>query len=251
MARRRDYQKQRDSFAQALDAARSSHRQMRHPFEFGRRRLEIGQRPVVDDEAADMLGEMARKAHQHGGIIEHPGCRQVLGRLDRTPPLWPRIPATTAESGLSDAMIAYWTSFAKDGQPRAANAPSPVGLRAYCFERRGVEPASMRMARAFFSSGISRCRSIVSRPKPEPKRTLGYRDLNTFAIGFDEPGRPGDRALTLRHTPYQRRPLNEQTDEVLKHVARLWGFDVRLETVDEHGTVSGVRERKWEKRNRI
>jgi len=38
---------------------------------------------------------------------------------------------------------------------------------------------------------------------------------------------------------------------VLKHVARLWGFDVRLETVDESGTVTGVRERKWEKRNRI
>ena len=43
----------------------------------------------------------------------------------------------------------------------------------------------------------------------------------------------------------------DQTDEVLKHVARLWGFDVRLETVDEHGAVSNVRERKWEKRNRI
>jgi hypothetical protein len=34
-------------------------------------------------------------------------------------------------------------------------------------------------------------------PEKEARRTLGYRDLNTFAIGFDEPGRPGDRALTL------------------------------------------------------
>jgi stage V sporulation protein R len=91
----------------------------------------------------------------------------------------------------------------------------------------------------------------------------GYRHIrqrlaDQYNLGNNEPNiqvwsvdMQGDRALTLRHTPYQRRPLNEQTDEVLKHVARLWGFDVRLETVDEHGTVSGVRERKWEKRNRI
>ncbi|MCK2088517.1 SpoVR family protein [Thauera aromatica] len=45
----------------------------------------------------------------------------------------------------------------------------------------------------------------------------------------------GDRSLTLRHQPYRRRPLGNSTDEVLRHLARLWGFTVRLETVDEHG----------------
>ncbi|MFC7411046.1 SpoVR family protein [Hydrogenophaga atypica] len=91
----------------------------------------------------------------------------------------------------------------------------------------------------------------------------GYRHIrqrlaDQYNLGNNEPNiqvwavdLQGDRALTLRHTPYQRRPLNDHTDEVLKHVARLWGFDVRLETVDEHGAVSNVRERKWEKRNRI
>ena len=91
----------------------------------------------------------------------------------------------------------------------------------------------------------------------------GYRHIrqrlaDQYNLGNNEPNiqvwsvdLQGDRALTLRHTAYQRRPLNEQTDEVLKHVARLWGFDVRLETVDEHGAVTSVRERKWEKRNRI
>ncbi|WP_019142254.1 SpoVR family protein [Noviherbaspirillum massiliense] len=58
----------------------------------------------------------------------------------------------------------------------------------------------------------------------------------------------GDRALTLRHLQYQRRPLNNQADEVLKHVARLWGFDVKLETVDPQGTVLGTLECKCEKR---
>jgi stage V sporulation protein R len=61
----------------------------------------------------------------------------------------------------------------------------------------------------------------------------------------------GDRSLTLRHTQFQRRPLNQQTEEMLKHVGRLWGFDVRLETVAPDGTVLGMIERKWEKRNRM
>lgn len=59
-----------------------------------------------------------------------------------------------------------------------------------------------------------------------------------------------DRALTLRHTQFQRRPLSQQTDEVLRHVARLWGFDVRLETVDPQGQVLETRENHREKRNR-
>jgi len=47
----------------------------------------------------------------------------TFGTLDRTPPNWPAIPATEREEQLSDAMIEYWTSFARDGVPRAANAP--------------------------------------------------------------------------------------------------------------------------------
>lgn len=60
----------------------------------------------------------------------------------------------------------------------------------------------------------------------------------------------GDRALTLRHTQFQRRPLNQQAEEVLKHVARLWGFDVHLETVDPDGVVLETMECKSEKRHR-
>jgi para-nitrobenzyl esterase len=47
----------------------------------------------------------------------------VFGATDRTAPNWPKIPATPAETALSDAMIGYWTSFARDGRPQAANEP--------------------------------------------------------------------------------------------------------------------------------
>jgi len=48
----------------------------------------------------------------------------VFGTMDRTGPRWPKIPDTASEHALSDAMIEYWTSFAKTGQPVAAKAPA-------------------------------------------------------------------------------------------------------------------------------
>lgn len=47
----------------------------------------------------------------------------VFGTLDTTPPLWPRIPADSSQVTLSQAMIDYWTSFARSGRPTAAHEP--------------------------------------------------------------------------------------------------------------------------------
>ena len=44
----------------------------------------------------------------------------------------------------------------------------------------------------------------------------------------------GDRSLTLRHYQHNERPLNEETGEVLKHMRRLWGYDVRLESFGDN-----------------
>ncbi|MEZ5645989.1 MAG: SpoVR family protein [Burkholderiaceae bacterium] len=48
----------------------------------------------------------------------------------------------------------------------------------------------------------------------------------------------GDRSLTLRHTQHQDRPLHDSAQEVLRHVARLWGFGVQLESIDSRGAIT-------------
>ncbi|MEO1767063.1 SpoVR family protein [Thiobacter aerophilum] len=63
---------------------------------------------------------------------------------------------------------------------------------------------------------------------------LGQREPN---IQVWEVDLYGDRSLTLRHFMHERRPLGETTPEMLKHIARLWGYDVYLESVDESGEV--------------
>jgi len=47
----------------------------------------------------------------------------VFGTASRTPPYWPKAPRSAAETKLSDAMLGYWTSFMRDGRPRAEGAP--------------------------------------------------------------------------------------------------------------------------------
>ncbi len=80
-------------------------------------------------------------------------------------------------------------------------------------------------------------------------RRVRQRLAEQYNIGSREPDiqiyavdRRGDRSLTLRHTLYQRRPLAANASEVLRHLARLWGFPVRLEAVDEQGKTSLIGE---------
>jgi len=82
----------------------------------------------------------------------------------------------------------------------------------------------------------------------------GYQEIrqqlaNQHNLGFMEPNiqvykvdRFGDRSLTLRHYCHNRRPLGSSTQEVMKHIKRLWGFPVRLQTQSPDGTVKLVSE---------
>ncbi len=63
---------------------------------------------------------------------------------------------------------------------------------------------------------------------------LGGREPNIQVFRVD---RFGDRSLTLRHTVHNRQPLHESTEEVMRHLARLWGFPVRLESMADDGRV--------------
>jgi len=74
---------------------------------------------------------------------------------------------------------------------------------------------------------------------------LGSREPNIQVYNVN---RRGDRSLTLRHTQYSRRPLAESAEQVVRHIARLWGFTVRLESVmEEEDKVELVHECKIER----
>ena len=83
------------------------------------------------------------------------------------------------------------------------------------------------------------------RQKLADQYNMGNREPNIQIWSVDT---RGNRALTLRHSQFQRRPLNQQAEEVLRHVARLWSFDVVLQTVDPDGRVLGTMEVKAEQR---
>lgn len=78
----------------------------------------------------------------------------------------------------------------------------------------------------------------------------GYREVredlaSQYNLGNREPNIQvynvnvrGDRSLTLRHYMHNQQPLGDSTNEVLRHIHRLWGFDIHLESVQPDGTVS-------------
>jgi stage V sporulation protein R len=79
-------------------------------------------------------------------------------------------------------------------------------------------------------AGYRRVREALSR-----QYDLGSREPNIQVWNVNV---RGDRALTLRHTQHNSRPLDDSAHEVLKHVGRLWGFPVHLESVDADGDVT-------------
>jgi stage V sporulation protein R len=79
-------------------------------------------------------------------------------------------------------------------------------------------------------SGYTRVRKLLSE---QYARETYVPDIQVVRYESD-----GNRSLTLRHAQHRDRPLEmKDADEVMKHLAQLWGFPVRLEVVDPSGKV--------------
>jgi para-nitrobenzyl esterase len=76
----------------------------------------------------------------------------VFGTTDRTPALWPRIPADAREVRMSEAMLDYWSSFARTGEPRAKGEPdwNRYGTTASYMRFGDVPQASERLMPGMF-----------------------------------------------------------------------------------------------------
>ena len=93
--------------------------------------------------------------------------------------------------------------------------------------------AELEVSAIHDADGYQRLRQMLSQ-----QYDLGAREPNiqVWAVNLR-----GDRSLTMRHTQYQDRPLDDSALEVLKHVAHLWRFGVLLESVNGAGKVT----RSW------
>lgn len=89
--------------------------------------------------------------------------------------------------------------------------------------------SELEVAAIHDDAGYRRVREALSR-----QYDLNFREPNiqVWSVNLR-----GDRSLTLRHLRQNDRPLDDSAEEVIKHVARLWGFRVRLESVDSHDRV--------------
>jgi stage V sporulation protein R len=92
--------------------------------------------------------------------------------------------------------------------------------------------SELEVAAIHDESGYRRVREALSR-----QYDLGSREPNIQVWNVNL---RGDRSLTLRHFQHNDRPLADSAQEVLKHVARLWGFGVQLESVNAQSEVTGT-----------
>ena len=111
--------------------------------------------------------------------------------------------------------------------PEADARVAPVRDR-----RRREATSELEVSAIHDDAGYRRVREALSR-----QYDLGSREPNIQVWNVNL---RGDRSLTLRHTQHNDRPLHDSAQEVLKHVARLWGFGVHLESVSAANEVTGT-----------
>ena len=93
--------------------------------------------------------------------------------------------------------------------------------------RDDASEAELEVAAIHDDAGYRHLREALAR-----QYDINHREPNIQVWSVDT---RGDRSLSLRHVQHADRPLNEDAGEVLKHVARLWGFRVILESIGTDG----------------
>lgn len=93
----------------------------------------------------------------------------VFGTARGTPPLWPKVPDTLAERRMSDAMLGYWTSFARTGAPSAAGQAGwlPYGKEANYMAFAQVPQARTKLFPGMFAlheASVCRRRAAGNQP---------------------------------------------------------------------------------------
>lgn len=90
--------------------------------------------------------------------------------------------------------------------------------------------ANLEVAAIHNAEGYQRIRQLLSAQynlsQLEPNIQVQQVNLET------------DRALTLRYIPHNEIPLADNMQEVLRHLHRLWGFEVKLEQQDYNGNIT-------------
>jgi para-nitrobenzyl esterase len=93
----------------------------------------------------------------------------VFGTAANTPQYWPKVPDTLAERRLSDAMMGYWTAFAKTGAPMAKDQPAwqPYGKAAnYMAFAQAPQPGTKLFPGMFALHEASVCRRRAAGDQP-------------------------------------------------------------------------------------
>ena len=104
----------------------------------------------------------------------------VFGTIRATPPAWPAIPDTAAERRLSAAMVDYWTSFARDGAPRATDGPAwlPHGAAGYVMQFADTLQAST----APFAGVYALHEQVMCRRRADGTQSWNWRTGSTAPI---------------------------------------------------------------------
>lgn len=101
---------------------------------------------------------------------------------------------------------------------------------------------SRRIGAIHDDQGYRTVRETLSR-----QYSLAEREPNIQVVSVDL---EGDRSLTLHHFQHKRRPLGPESEEVVRHLAQLWGFTVKLEARTEDGTIVPLHECRVDRRQR-